>query len=402
MKIAEEVYSVTRLTQAIRRLVEDGLPPLWVEGEISNYVLHRSGHRYFTMKDSGAQLSCMMWRTRTAPGFELTDGLRVRSFGRVTVWEQGGRYQLDVQSVLPVGIGPLQAAFEELKRKLAAEGLFDLNRKRSLPGFPRAIGIATSPTGAAIRDLVWGFSTRYPPAELYLIPVSVQGEGAAEEIAVAIEAFNRLGMVDLIVVGRGGGSLEDLWAFNEERLVRAVAESGVPVVSAVGHEIDITLCDLAADLRAPTPTAASSLVVPDRQELKASLAERASAIYRALERTVSTWRERISSISGSYGIRQVVGRIAGERMQLDEMARRLEAAIIRTVAESGRRLEAIRLQLSALSPDQVLDRGFCVATRMDGVVVKSGDDIAVGGKLDLRFKHGGALAAVEEVRSDGS
>ena len=209
MNTAEEIYSVGRLSKIIRQLIEDGLPYVWVEGEISNIILHGSGHRYFSLKDQDALISCVIWRTRNAPNFGLENGLKVRAYGKVTVYERGGRYQLDIQSIIPSGTGSLQAAFEELKRKLDAEGLFALERKKTLPEFPRAIGIVTSPTGAAIRDLVWGFSKRFPPSDLYIIPVKVQGEGAAAEISAAIKAFNRSNLVDLIVVGRGGGSIED-------------------------------------------------------------------------------------------------------------------------------------------------------------------------------------------------
>lgn len=397
---AEEIYSVSRLTRVIRSLIESGLPLLWVEGEVSNWTLHRSGHRYFTLKDDQAQLSCVMWRTRTVPGFTMTDGLLVRAYGRVTVYEVRGQYQLDVQSLLPAGMGSLQEAYEKLKHKLAAEGLFDVARKRPLPRFPRAIGIATSPTGAAIRDLIWGFSTRFPPAELFLFPVAVQGEGAAEEIAAAIEAFNRLGNVDVIVVGRGGGSLEDLWAFNEERLVRAVAASAIPVVSAVGHEIDLTLCDLAADLRAPTPTAAAALVVPDAADLKSSLTEKATGMRRAMTRLIIGWRDRLNGIARSYGLQQVTRRLGDDRLRLDELARRMDSDALRYLSHARQRVHAAGLRLTALSPQDVLARGFCIARRDDGEVVRSSRDIEPRLLLNLRFHRGGARADVLEVSHD--
>jgi len=399
LKTTEDILTVSQLSRRIRRLIEDGLPFLWIEGEISNFKRHSSGHRYFTLKDSEAQIACVMWRTRRAPGIELTDGLSVRVYGKVTVWEQGGRYQFDVQSVLPVGLGDLQAAFEALKRKLAAEGLFDQARKKQLPRFPAAIGIVTSLTGAAIRDIVWGFNKRYPPADLYLIPVAVQGEGSAEQIAAAIESFNRLNFVDVIVIGRGGGSLEDLWAFNEEPVVRAVADSRLPIVSAVGHEVDVTLSDLAADLRAPTPTAASGLVVPDRDELKKNLNEWSGAFTRMLKRTISLWRERVQALIRGYGFRRVEGRIGEERMRLDELTRRMEFGLTRRFDDYTKQLESFRLQLSALSPDAVLKRGFCVAKRQDGVIVRRSDQVKVGEELNLKFSKGGSAAYVLEVWS---
>ena len=395
--IGEEVYSVSRLTRIIRNLLEDGIPLVWVEGEISNCTLHRSGHRYFTLKDAAAQISCVMWRTRSKPGFELKDGLKVKAYGKVTVWEQGGRYQLDVQSIYPVGIGSLQAAFEELKRKLGAEGLFDIARKRALPKFPRGVGIATSPTGAAIRDLSWGFSTRFPPAELFLIPVKVQGEGAAAEITHAIESFNRSGLVDVIVIGRGGGSIEDLWAFNEEILVRAVVASRIPVVSAVGHEVDVTLCDLAADLRAPTPTAAAALVVPDREDLKGAISEKGTNIARSLSQTITLWREKINSISTSYQIRRVVGRIAEARMRFDNVNQQIEDLMNKRICDLKRWIDFSGQRLTGLSPVRILDRGYCVARKQDRTIVKSSQDISVDEKLDIGFKQGRALAVVEKI-----
>jgi len=398
LKTTEEIYSVSRLTGIIRGLIEDGLPSVWVEGELSNYTLHKSGHRYFTLKDAAAQINCVMWRTRPEPGFKLREGLQVRAFGKVRVWEQGGRYQLDIQSILPAGLGALQAAFEELKRKLADEGLFDTERKRPLPKYPQAIGIVTSPTGAAIRDLVWGFSSRFPAVDIYLLPVKVQGEGAAEEISRAIGNFNRSGLVDIIVIGRGGGSLEDLWAFNEEVVVRAVAASELPVVSAVGHEVDVTLSDLAADLRAPTPTAAATLIVPDRADLIESLKERSTQFARSLSRTISLWRERVSNLSNSYGMKQVVNRVSGERMRIDEIAEKHEHALVRKISDYKRMIDALSGRFTALSPSSVLERGYCVARMDEGSVVKDATSLSTGDKLNLTFKHGGALTTVEEIR----
>lgn len=400
--IPDKVLSVTELTRSIRKIVEDCLPVLWVEGEISNHKLNRSKHRYFTLKDSGAQIPCVMWRTRPVPEFDVDDGLRIKVNGRITVWEQGGRYQLDVYSMVLAGLGPLQAALEQLKRKLGSEGLFAAERKRSLPRFPRAIGIVTSPTGAAIHDLVWGFFTRFPPAKLYLIPVAVQGEGSSEEIARAVEAFNRIELVDLIIVGRGGGSFEDLWAFNEERLVRAVADSRLPVVSAVGHEVDVTLCDLAADVRSPTPTGAASLVVPDGQDLKSTLLQQDRNLRKILTRALSLRRERLSGIIRGYGFRRVPGRISEERFKLDNLARNIESAVYRKVTHKKQSLDSLLMRLRALSPNAVLNRGYSVTRRSDGSIVKNAADLIINERLDLSFKRGGASAVVLDVRNNGS
>ena len=276
-----KVFTVSELTRSIRGTLETKFGAVWVQGEISNYKLYPSGHQYFTLKDQRAQIGCVIWRDTMAPVRQpLTDGAQVQIYGTVTVFEARGQYQLNVQILQPRGLGLLQAKFEALKRKLEAEGLFAAERKRSLPKFPRRIGIITSPSGAAIRDMVNVLRRRAPWLQILINPVRVQGSGAAQEIAVAIrelatsnEAF---APVDLIVVTRGGGSIEDLWEFNEEIVARAIFNSAVPIVSAVGHEIDFTICDFVADLRAPTPSAAAELIVPDITDL-----QRRSTVVRA-------------------------------------------------------------------------------------------------------------------------
>lgn len=392
-----EVYTVAQLTGSIRRLIEDGLPNLWVEGEISNFKLYPSGHRYFTLKDQDAQIPCVMWRTRRQPDHKMQDGLKVRIFGKVTVYEKGGRYQFDVISVLRSGIGDLQTAFEQLKRKLDDEGLFDLSRKKTLPLFPNSIGIATSPAGAALHDLVWGFTSRFPAAALYHIPVAVQGDGAAEQIAQAIQVFNQLKITDVIVIGRGGGSLEDLWAFNEEVVVRAVAGSGIPVVSAVGHEVDVTLSDLAADLRAPTPTAAASLVVPDREELRVNLSERSKGLAKSLAKSISVWRERITRFTTGYGFRRTETRISEERLKLEDVFRKITLGLENNHSLKRVALNAVTMRIAALSPESVLKRGFCVAQRPDGKVIRSTSETKVSEEIQMRFLDGKIITLVKEI-----
>lgn len=398
MLISSEVWTVSRLTTEISRLIEGGLPFLWVEGEIGEFRLHSpSGNRYFTLKDETAQIACVMWRSRPPLDFTPKEGLLVRVFGKVTTYVPRSQYQLDVYQMIPVGLGTLQERFEALKRKLHAEGLFDLSRKKPLPRFPRAIGIVTSPSGAAIYDFIWTFLSRYPPLDLYLIPVSVQGETAAEEISKAIYLYNELGVVDIIVVGRGGGSLEDLWAFNEEEVVRAVASSRIPVVSAVGHEVDVTLCDLAADLRAPTPASAGNVVVPDRQELLESLKSLGHRLNQALSRTIALWRERVSHIAQGYGFKRLILRIGEERRRLDDIAERIVTALSQTIL---RRREWLNLQsqrLSALSPLAVLERGYCLARKEDHTLVREAKELAIEEKIFLHFAHDRAKVSVEEV-----
>src|SRR5438105_7212556 len=280
-----KVLSVSELTRSIRSTLETKFRAVWVQGEISNYKLYPSGHQYFTLKDQRAQISCVIWRDTMAPPRQpLVDGAQVQVYGTVTVFEARGQYQLSVQILQPRGVGLLQAKFEALKRKLEAEGLFAPERKRSLPKFPRRIGIVTSPSGAAIRDMLNVLCRRAPWLQILINPVRVQGTGAAQEIAVAIRDLatpnSNWQPLDLIVVTRGGGSIEDLWEFNEEIVARAIFNSAVPIVSAVGHEIDFTICDFVADLRAPTPSAAAELIAPDVSELQ----RRIQACMRALAR----------------------------------------------------------------------------------------------------------------------
>src|ERR1700756_4404080 len=293
-----KVFTVAELTRSIRGTLEAKFGAVWVQGEISNYKLHPSGHQYFTLKDQRAQISCVIWRDTMAPLRQpLVDGAQVQVYGTVTVFEARGQYQLNVQILQPRGVGLLQAKFEALKRKLEAEGLFAPEQKRPLRNFPRRIGIVTSPGGAAIRDMLNVLSRRAPWLQILVNPVRVQGTGAAQEIAVAIrelalpnEAF---ASVDLIVVTRGGGSIEDLWEFNEEIVARAIFHSAVPIVSAVGHEIDFTICDFVADLRAPTPSAAAELIVPDMIDLQRQIDRCARALGRQLLSRVRDGQQRL-------------------------------------------------------------------------------------------------------------
>src|SRR5947209_3723449 len=303
-----KVLSVAELTRSIRGVLETRFDAVWVYGEISNYKQHPSGHQYFTLKDQRAQISCVIWRDaipRKTSGQPLADGTQIQVYGKVTVFEARGQYQLSVQILQPRGLGVLQAKFEALKRKLEAEGLFAPERKRPLPAFPRRIGIVTSPSGAAIRDMLNVLQRRAPWLQILINPVRVQGTGAAQEIAVAIrelatpnEAF---APVDLIVVTRGGGSIEDLWEFNEEIVARAIFHSAVPIVSAVGHEIDFTICDFVADLRAPTPSAAAELIVPDVIDLQRRIDSCARALARQLLDRKST-RLNSSHANISYAV----------------------------------------------------------------------------------------------------
>ena len=308
-----KVYTISELTRQIKQTLEDEVGHVWVEGEISNFKVYGSGHAYFSLKDEKAQLSAVLFsgsRAGVSAGTRLEDGQRIRAYGEITVFENRGQYQLIVRKVEPAGAGDLMLRFEELKRKLEAEGLFAPARKRPLPRLPQRIGLVTSPTGAVIHDILNVLGRRFPNLQLRLAPVKVQGAGAAAEIAAAVALFNRAcgpgsaWPADVLIVGRGGGSLEDLWAFNEEAVARAVAASAIPVISAVGHETDFSLCDFAADLRAPTPSAAAELAVAPKVELEASVARQARALRQALQRQAAALRSRLAAVQAAGFLRQ--------------------------------------------------------------------------------------------------
>ena len=317
-----KILTVAELTRAIRGTLETKFGAVWVQGEVSNYKLHPSGHQYFTLKDQRAQIACVIFRNTMAPLRQpLADGAQVQVYGNVSVFEARGQYQLSVQILQPRGLGLLQAKFEALKRKLEAEGLFEAERKRPLPKFPRRIGIVTSPSGAAIRDMLNVLQRRAPWLEILINPVRVQGAGAASEIAVAIRELATLNVlwpsVDLIIVARGGGSMEDLWAFNEEIVARVIADVDVPIVSAIGHEIDFTICDFVADLRAPTPSAAAELIVPDIIDLRRRIDELAGCLQKCLRSFLEHQKTRLRFLSERTLARELLKRMHDAQQQID-------------------------------------------------------------------------------------
>ncbi len=349
-----QVLTVTELTRRVKELVEANFPVVWVEGEISNLSVAPSGHVYFTLKDAGSQLSAVMWRTAAGKlTFKLADGLQVVASGNLSVYEKRGQYQLVVAQLMPKGLGALQLAFEQLKKKLAAEGLFDPARKRPIPVLPRRIGLVTSPRGAAIRDFLNIIGRRYPNLHIIIHPVRVQGDGAAEEIAAAIDEFNALNLVDVIIVTRGGGSLEDLWAFNEEIVARALARSRIPTISAVGHEIDFTIADFVADLRAPTPSAAAELVVKSKVEFVALLAQYRKRLDKDLRFQISEARRRLAGCV----LRQPADLIRQFQQQLDDLRHRLAQGTANALGAQRARLETASEKFRLLSP-QTLVRGW--------------------------------------------
>ena len=393
-----KVFTVTELTRSIRGTLETKFGAVWVQGEISNYKLYPSGHQYFTLKDQRAQIGCVIWRDTMAPVRQpLADGAQVQVYGTVTVFEARGQYQLNVQILQPRGMGLLQAKFEALKRKLEAEGLFAAERKRSLPKFPRRIGIITSPSGAAIRDMLNVLRRRAPWLQILINPVRVQGSGAAQEIAVAIrelampnEAFAPL---DLVVVTRGGGSIEDLWEFNEEIVARAIFHSAVPIISAVGHEIDFTICDFVADLRAPTPSAAAELIVPDITDLQRQIdgCTRALArqllnrvreaqqrldharetLQRCLAHRIDSYKRSLLHIAAALQARSPTRELTMRRNRFADLHRRLIACPGHLLENAKHRFQRIEGILRVLGPDATLRRGYSITTNERGQIIRT-------------------------------
>ena len=315
------VWKVSELTSRIRDLLEGNFTDVWIEGEVSNYHVAQSGHLYFTLKDPRAQIRCVCFRDNVRLlKFRPEDGLHITVRGSVSVYDQRGEYQVYVTNIEPVGLGALQLAFDQLKKKLAAEGLFDESRKKPLPALPRCIGIITSPTGAAIRDILRVLKRRFPNVHVRLYPVKVQGEGASTEIVHALRYFNRTKFAEVLIVARGGGSLEDLWAFNEEVVARAIAASDIPVITGVGHETDFTIADFVADLRAPTPSAAAEIVVRSRQEFERHIAEHLRHLTQQMRYRVSQWRHRVRDLQTHRGFRQMEVLVRNRRQHVDELA----------------------------------------------------------------------------------
>lgn len=387
----EQHLSVSALTRTIRNLLETRFTDVIVEGEVSNYTHHRSGHRYFTLKDADAQISGVIWKTRPV-NFQMKDGIKVVCRGRLTVYPPSGRYQLDAFNVRPLGVGELQKAFEEMHRRLEAEGLFDPTRKRSIPQYPQRIGIVTSETGAALHDILTVLRRRYPVTQVILRPASVQGIGAELDIARAIQEFNLTKgdqRPDVLIVGRGGGSLEDLWSFNEEAVARAIFASRIPIISAVGHEVDITIADLVADLRAPTPTAAAELATPDRQELLAVIHQTQRLLTGTVAQHLRNLRRELTNISGGYSLNQcVVDQLERRKRDVSQLSLRLHNDVDRAIEKHRLTLERDRAKLAALDPYAVLKRGYAIVQRPDGTVIPTKEAFGIENRLRLVFADG--------------
>lgn len=391
----KRIYTVSTITREIKEVLETSFPRLWVEGEVSNYKRHSSGHLYFTLKDENAQIRCAMWRFKADElRFRLEDGLKVLLEADIQVYEKSGSYQLIVQQLQPAGIGELQLAFEQLKKRLQEEGLFDPQHKKDIPVYPERVGVITSPTGAAIRDIVSVINRRFPATEILLYPVKVQGEGAAKEIAQAIVDFNDYGQAAVVIVGRGGGSLEDLWAFNEEAVARAIFQSRIPIISAVGHEVDYSIADFVADRRAPTPSAAAELVVPDRQELLGVLAYYREKYHNNLQQKITASREKIAAFQRSYAFRRPEDLIYQKVQRLDEIWRAMQTAIHYTVERQKQRLENGHLQLRALNPEGVLRRGYSICYK-DGEIIKNVKQLNTLDIVQVKLHKGQFISQVQ-------
>ncbi|MBN2226275.1 MAG: exodeoxyribonuclease VII large subunit [candidate division Zixibacteria bacterium] len=395
----EKIYTVTAITRLIKHTLEESFDTLWVEGEVSNYVHHSSGHRYLTLKDENAALRVTVWRSAGQYlKFEPENGMKIRACGDISVYEKGGSYQLNARKLTPVGVGELEVAFRQLYEKLDKEGLFDPSRKKPLPDFPATVGIVTSPTGAAIRDIITVARRRNDAVKLIIYPAQVQGDGAELTIKAGIEYFNTRDDVDVIITGRGGGSLEDLWAFNEEVLVRAIAASHKPIVSAIGHEIDTTLSDLAADLRAPTPSAAAELVIWNKNEFLRDIADRVERAGYALGQTVASGRERLRRLVDRPVYRRPETLVREREQTLDTLLRVFESAGKNSLEKPKNALSLAVSRLESLSPLAILKRGYAVIRDAGGdMPIKTVDDLRAGQEIESILADGFATAIITDV-----
>ena len=393
-------WTVTDLTRYLRQLLEEdeALQDLWVQGEISNFSRPSSGHLYFTIKDGGAALRCVIWRNNAARlQFAPRDGMAIEAHGLISIYEAGGQYQLYADTLRPAGEGALYQEFLRLKAKLEAEGLFDPDRKREIPAQPRRIGLITSPSGAALRDVLNTLRRRYPLVEVVLAPSAVQGEEAPGGIVAAFDQLNRLAGPDVILLVRGGGSIEDLWAFNDERVARAIAASAVPVISGVGHETDFTIADFVADLRAPTPTAAAELAVPDQADLRTGLAELQEALERAALDNITDQRWSLQSLHNRLLLYSPRPRLQSERQRVDELSNRAGASIKHFLELEAAHLHALSQRLASLSPQAVMGRGFAILYAQDGRHIRSISQVSHGERLLAKLTDGSFTAQVDEI-----
>ncbi len=413
-KVADQrtIYSVSEITRNIKTLVQEQYPDIWVRGEISNYRRASSGHIYFTLKDEKAVIRAVLFRGhQQGVRFELEDGMNVIVHGGVDVFDKRGEYQIIIDFLEPEGIGALQLAFEQLKEKLSKEGLFDDAHKKTIPSFPDTVGVITSPTGAALRDIMNVMGRRYRGVHIIIYPVLVQGEGAAEEIAAAIRKANMRDETDVLIVGRGGGSIEDLWPFNEEKVARAIYESRIPVISAVGHEIDFTISDYAADLRAPTPSAAAELVVKNRQELLRWLRDLFLRLGNSTQRVLAQKKQLASYHTSDVLFRMMQTILNEKNFALDDVTKTMLNSMESVQNGKKARFERIAGQLDALSPLKTLARGYALVRKLpEDVPLFSIENVDIGDETKTRLRDGELLSTVHrkekttrtEIKDNGS
>ena len=399
----QQVLSITQINEYIRSKMDEDqlLVQLAVRGEISNYKMYPSGHHYFTLKDENAALKCVMFKTNAARlRFRPENGMKVIAMGRITVYPRDGAFQLYCSAMSMDGVGDLYAAFEQLKAKLAAQGLFAPEHKKPLPPFPGTIGIITSSAGAAIHDILRILNKRYPLTQVRLLPVRVQGAEAPGEIAAAIRYANHYHLADLLIVGRGGGSIEDLWAFNDERVAYAIYESQIPIISAVGHEPDVTISDYVADLRAATPSNAAELAVPDQASLLQNMDQAASAMASALSGRLRHARQRLNVLAQSPALVSPTGYLEQRGRELEHLKTRLIAAQTQQLQRKRQRFVASTAKLDALSPLKVLTRGYSIINVDDGTILRSVRQTSLGKEIRVTLSDGSVSAVVSDVKED--
>lgn len=381
------IATVSQINGYIKKIVDSNiiLNDIWIKGEISNFKLHYSGHMYITLKDEGGVLKAVMFKSAASGlAFRPEDGMKVLARGRISVYEAGGSYQLYINEMIPDGVGELYIAYEQLKKRLEEEGLFSQEHKKPLPPYPEKVGVITAATGAAVRDIINVITRRYPYAEIILYPSLVQGAGAAENICKGIGFFNETKMVDVIIAGRGGGSIEDLWAFNEEIVARAIFASEIPVISAVGHETDFTIADFVADLRAPTPSAAAEIAVPSQLELISRILVDKNRISNAIIKRLEDERKNINSLK----LKNPKERIEDEYLNIDNLIKQAEKNFKIKLMQGREQLGNLAAKLDALSPLKVIKRGYAIALDTDGNVIKSAKKMKSGTEFDLKMSDG--------------
>ncbi len=398
----KKVYSVTQLNREARMILESRFATVWLEAEISGLKKHTSGHFYLSLKDDKSQISAVFFsRYNMMLRFDIKDGLQVMVMGKISLYEPRGQYQFFIERMEPKGMGSLQLAFLQLKEKLEKEGLFEESRKKPIPRFPRTVGIVTSATGAAIKDILNVMGRRFSGTEILLYPVQVQGAGSAEQIARAITDLNRMGGIDVMIVGRGGGSIEDLWAFNEEVVARAIAASRIPVISAVGHEIDWTIADLVADLRAPTPSAAAELVVQNQAELEKRLADLKFRMNNRALLAVRDAKRRLEDLVQSYAFKQPGILVQQFAQRVDELSRQLQNYLKSFLLHKSQAFGNAAGKLNALSPLAILERGYSVSFTENGKLLKDAGKVKPGDSIKTKLWRGTVHAKVTRVDSEG-